>query len=305
LSPRVSAAFGERLVGALADRADFGLAGIAARDVPEQLPPGRGVRCRDGAEYQLGFPGSSASRDESHRVVAALAAHPRTVADHPLVAPIVIRPLPLDVRLDELAPVPGQVLLGVGGDAAEPVAVHLTAGSTLLVAGPPRSGRTTVLRSLLAQLDPARTQVAAPARSPLAAEAAAAGATLLGSVDDLIEAGAGPTTVLMDNLERFEDSPLAERLAARVREGADGLIVVASARSDEIATAYRGIGAALRRNRCGLLLRPGPVDGDVLGLRLPRHHEVVPPGRGLLVGDPAWGQRFTTGAPIQLQVARP
>ncbi len=65
-------------------------------------------------------------------------------------------------------------LLGLAGDQAQPLIFDpfATVGR-LLVAGPPRSGRTTVLRSLAHQAGALGicTVVAAPARSPLAATA--------------------------------------------------------------------------------------------------------------------------------------
>jgi S-DNA-T family DNA segregation ATPase FtsK/SpoIIIE len=47
---------------------------------------------------------------------------------------------------------------------------------------------------------------------------------------------------------------------------------------------YRGLTVEARRNRCGLLLGPaGPVEGDLLGLRVARGGGDARPGRGLLV----------------------
>ncbi|HEU5267259.1 MAG TPA: FtsK/SpoIIIE domain-containing protein, partial [Jatrophihabitans sp.] len=49
LAPRFAAGFDERLLFRLADRNDFGLAGVSPRDAPHTMPPGRAVRASDGA----------------------------------------------------------------------------------------------------------------------------------------------------------------------------------------------------------------------------------------------------------------
>jgi S-DNA-T family DNA segregation ATPase FtsK/SpoIIIE len=51
----------------------------------------------------------------------------------------------------------------------------------------------------------------------------------------------------------------------------------------------------LRRSRSGLLLRPGPAEADLLGVRLPRTPVPVRPGSGWLVA---------AGIPARVQVAR-
>lgn len=304
LSPRVSAAFAERLLLRMSDRADFGMAGVAARDVPERMPPGRAVRARDGLEIQLAFAGSAPTRPEQDRVVAEIAArHPRGAPDA-----IRIRPLPPDVALPDLERVAQRWVLGLGDDEAAPITLDPGAGIRLLVAGPPRSGRTTFLRTLLAQTFGREVAVAAPVRSRLRADAEAAGVRVLAPTDGLPEGfgdGARSTVLLVDDVDHLGDDVLAEEVLALVRAGRPGLTVVVAGRNDELATTYRGLGAELRRNRCGLLLQPGPVDGDIIGIRLPRHREQLPPGRGVLVGEPGWGPELGEGRPIPIQLARP
>jgi S-DNA-T family DNA segregation ATPase FtsK/SpoIIIE len=327
LSPRVSAAFGERWIGALADRMDYGMAGVAAHALPDDVPPGRVVRARDNALVQLGYVGADPTRAEQERAVAAIAStggdddndDDGAGAGAASVLPVVrIRSLPSDVSLATLARPAGSIVLGLAGDGAQPVQIPLRPGTAFLIAGPPRSGRSTALLCMLAQLAPQGAQVviAASARSPLAAAAVRAGLEVLGPDDALpalaglaIERGAddpwAPVILLLDDLDRFEGARLADDVAHLLRTRPEDLAVVVTARTDEVATSYRGLAAALRRNRCGLLLQPGPVDGDVLGVQLPRHRAAAPPGRGVLVGDPAWGAAFITSAWIPVQVARP
>jgi S-DNA-T family DNA segregation ATPase FtsK/SpoIIIE len=98
-------------------------------------------------------------------------------------SPILVRPLPTSVRLDELPGRRGGLVLGVGGDAATPLWIDPFAGAArLLVAGPARSGRSTTLALILCQARRCGEQVVvlAPARSPLATLARQHALPLLG-----------------------------------------------------------------------------------------------------------------------------
>jgi S-DNA-T family DNA segregation ATPase FtsK/SpoIIIE len=61
--------------------------------------------------------------------------------------------------------------------------------------------------------------------------------------------------------------------------------VLASARADRLRSAFRHWTTEIRRSRTGLLLRPDDLDGELLGVRLPRGGATYPPGRGYLVTD--------------------
>ena len=75
LTGRVSSLLTHRVVLALPDRADYGLAGIPARDTPDHLPPGRAlvVTPRGTAEAQLAVPGRDADGAAQSAELAALA----------------------------------------------------------------------------------------------------------------------------------------------------------------------------------------------------------------------------------------
>ena len=77
-----------------------------------------------------------------------------------------------------------------------------------------------------------------------------------------------------------------------------GHLVVIAGTTEELSIGFRGFVVDVRRARTGLLLAPrGPLDGEVLGVRLPRvTGEAVPVGRGQLI---------VRGVATQLQVALP
>jgi S-DNA-T family DNA segregation ATPase FtsK/SpoIIIE len=327
LAARVAGAVTTRLLLRLADRSDFGLSGIPMSAVPEYLPPGRALRTSDGAELQVAHLGKDPSRVEQERVIAAITARwtetaarqttapdsrrgapgLTTVDDSPYAAPIRLRALPARIARNELPGAAGLVRLGVGGDTAEPIAIDLfTGGARLLIAGPTRSGRTTALRSILAEVRacPVAVVVAAPQRSPLVDLAAEFSCQVVLPDDsaNIDLPTSGPAILLMDDSERFLDTPAGDALTSWVRDCPPGLAVVAGGRTADVALAYRGVAAEIRRARCALLLQPDTVDGELVGIRLRRSHGHAPPGRGVLVGDPAWG----AGAdPIPIQVAVP
>ena len=303
LAPRLGGAVATKYVLRLADRADYSLAGIPPRSVPELMPPGRAIRAADTAEIQLAFAGSKADRSAA---VADLAA--RWGPRHPgAPEPIRVRPLPPRVSLQSVPAAPGRFRLGVGGDAAGPLTADVFRGTRrLLVAGPARSGRSTTLCTLLVEALAADVAVvvAAPGRSPLATEATRRGAVVI-APDDTAQhrPDAGRTLVLVDDSESFLDTAAGDWLATLARDACEGVAVVVAGRSDELPLTYRGVAAEVRRSRCTVLLQPGPADGELVGARLPRHRRHTVAGRGLLLGDPAWGSEFAAGLlPIQIAV---
>ncbi|MGI8681274.1 MAG: hypothetical protein ACR2JO_03890, partial [Mycobacteriales bacterium] len=185
---------------------------------------------------------------------------------------------------------PRRPWLGVGGDDAAPLALDLDLlGAAILLAGPPRSGRTSALctlaRGLLAGGVP--VAVVTPRRSPLRALTGLRLAVGTSSEDARqlreLQAAAG-LVVLADDVEALLDTPVDAALIDLVRADT-GTTVLGAGRTDDLACAFRGLGVELRRRRTGVLLCPSPADGELLGVRLPRGVAERTPGRGWLVAD--------------------
>lgn len=310
LAPRFAGSFGTRLLLRFADKNDYGLVGVPLRDVPTSMPSGRGIRAADGAEFQIAHVGAAPSHAEMQRTAREIASAWTGAA--PSTGAIRIRSLPRQVCLSQLSPrEPSRLSIGIAGDAAVPLTIDPFVGSRrLLVAGPPRSGRSTTLCSMLIEACRVGTTtvVAAPVRSPLVAEARLHGTRVIDPADTS-ELGNSPphtpTLLLVDDSDAFLDCAAGDQLTSWVRASAAPLAVVVTGLSDDLATTYRGIAAEVRRSRCGLLLRPGPLDGELLGVRLRRKPAAGPPGRGLLIGEPSWGALFDEGEPVPIQVAQP
>jgi S-DNA-T family DNA segregation ATPase FtsK/SpoIIIE len=288
-----------RLLLRLPDRSDHTLAGIPLAAVPRELPPGRALIAPDGIEVQLAHAGSQPTR-------ASAAEHAHACAARWRQAPTAmrLRPLPLVIDLADL-PAPGDVApFAVAAPYGRPIGVPLAQAARLLVAGPARSGRTATLTSLLHQA--VRTgqpvNVLASARSALSSAASSLGVHTLRPDDDPSVLDGVHGVLLVDDSERLSDTALDDALVGWARHAAPCALVVA-ARTEDVARAYRGITAEVRRSRCALLLQPGPLDAELIGTRLGPGSLGGPPGRGVLLGDPAWGNDCAAG-PVRVQVAR-
>jgi S-DNA-T family DNA segregation ATPase FtsK/SpoIIIE len=302
LAPRFTTGFAERL---LLRQGDSRAASGQAFETPPDMPPGRALRMSDRALLQLAV---AAETPEAVRAeIAATSRRWPCVQERP--SAIRVRPLPDHVRLADLPAAPRRFALGLAGDDPAPVLADPFAGpARWLVAGPPRSGRTTVLRLLAVQAEAAGLAmlVAATETSPLLAEARSRGAPILRPADTRVPTPpARPTLVLVDDTEAFSDTAAGAQLTAWARDRALPIAVVAAGRADELATTYRGVAAEVRRHRFGVLLRPGPLDGELFGLRIARHAAAGPAGRGVAVADPGWGAAFADGGPVPIQVATP
>ena len=92
--------------------------------------------------------------------------------------------------------------------------------------------------------------------------------------------------IVVDDLHDLADSDVGFALADILRMvRSHGWMVVASAGAEPARRAYDGALREIRGSKAGLLLQPdSEVDGDVVGVRLPRAVNAVwPPGRGYLV----------------------
>ncbi|MCW2724786.1 MAG: cell division FtsK/SpoIIIE [Frankiales bacterium] len=281
---RVSSLIPERLLLRLADPGDYALAGLAPRLVPGDLPPGRGWSLAGAPQVsQVALLDDDPSGAAQALALQRLAASAPSATVRP---PRRITPLPASLCLSSLPAVAApQVILGVGGDELVPIALDLAA-TGLVVAGPPRSGRSTALLTVATQLRAAGRRVVAVAPRPSPLRALPDCHTDPDASYDLQALlGSGPVALLVDDAELLTDSALAPVLERAVRTARDtGVVVVAAGTTDELVAGFRGFVVDLRRARTGVLLSPqSAADGDLLGVRLSRATggDVVP-GRGLL-----------------------
>ncbi len=342
LTGRLASLIDERLILRMADPGDYALAGISAANMPEQLPPGRGVviggRFPTPVEVQValldaeptGRAQVAALRTMGAQVQTAAAVGPVGAEDRPFrveALPDCVTPARMAAAAQvrraapsRLPPVPRlQAILGLGGDELDVVDIDLGAEPGFVVGGPPRTGRSSTLLTIALSLLAGGADVVAVTPRPSPLRALAGHPRVLAVVDAGLDhvAGSGdvggsalpfpprgtahptaeavppwvvrpgerPPVVLVDDAELIGE-PAATELASFWQQARDagGALVLAGS-TEELVLQYRGFVVDVRRAGHGLLLAPRrPVDGELLGLRLPRAGPgPVPAGRGLLI----------------------
>jgi S-DNA-T family DNA segregation ATPase FtsK/SpoIIIE len=106
-------------------------------------------------------------------------------------------------------------------------------------------------------------------------------------LEQLLTATDGRSALVVDDAELLVDAPIAAMLESAAKQAPDvGRFVFVAAGRDELMGSFRGLLAAVRRSRSGLLLCPdGALAGEPLGVRVPKSAlpSATTPGRGLLV----------------------
>jgi DNA segregation ATPase FtsK/SpoIIIE, S-DNA-T family len=320
IAGRISSMTEDKLALRLPDRDDYTHIGLRARDLPEYMPAGRAFRGGSGVETQVALLSADASgqgQADALRVIGQAA------AERDAGVPAAARPFRVDVlptRLSfaqawearETAAGHGPLwgLVGVGGDELTAYGPDLSESiPAFVVAGPVKSGRSTVLVAMARSFLAAGTQVilATPRPSPLRALRGADGVVRLFEGGDLpaeelaaaLAELTGPGVVLIDDAEVLRDCGAAEELMELIDFGAErrqGLVI--GGNSEDICAGFGGWQVDAKRARRGCLLFPQQItDGDLIGVRLRRSQvgEAVRPGRALLnIGD---GELLTVAVP--------
>ena len=183
----------------------------------------------------------------------------------------------------EVGAVSTELFVAVGDRDLNLSPLRLHRGEHALILGPARSGRTNALAAIAAVCGEHGVIVGEGSR-PENELAVRVGRDLVG-LESLAEVvTSGPMIVLIDDCLNVADPD--GHLAALVASLPPGVHIVAAARPDRFRSAYGHWAAEIRSSRVGILLKPDPIDGDVLGVSLPARLELPNiGGRGLLVAD--------------------
>ncbi|MDP8960920.1 MAG: FtsK/SpoIIIE domain-containing protein [Actinomycetota bacterium] len=271
----------------LADPYDYSAFGVRPGNVPP-LPPGRAIAAASGRVIHVGRPTPSLTEAVASlaadlappvRPPAALGTLPQLVAPEPLAA---------SARFDAS---PWLLPIGIAEYSLGPAALRLYEGEHALIAGPARSGRTGALCALARLVRTAGEGIRLTGVAPRPSQLRDSG-----DLDILVDDGdrisevlqalgvnPRPQLVLVDDAEALDDPQGAfEQLLRRRRP--DVHLIVAG-RADVLRSLYGHWTQSVRRSKCGVLLRPDvDLDGDLLGVRLPRRAPVaMTVGRGWLV----------------------
>jgi S-DNA-T family DNA segregation ATPase FtsK/SpoIIIE len=306
---RMSTLFDDKLMLRMVDSSDFGTIGMTSKQVPTSMPEGRGFRAEGLRETQVAL---LAEDPAGTAQVAALQAIGRAASEQGADVAATQRPFRLDVlpvrvdlqQADDLlgsALAPTALALAVGGDTLGVRTLDaFEHGPALLVTGPRRSGRSTVLRTMATYALRTGWQVllVTPRISPLRElagrdgvhgpfDATSSETEVKALVDELVTADA-PLLALVDDVELVgADGWLPTLLADLVDRLRDtGSVLAAAGTPAEMGGLYRGPVVALKRSGSGLMLSPqSSADPDMFGVSIARSllGQSLPPGGGYLM----------------------
>jgi S-DNA-T family DNA segregation ATPase FtsK/SpoIIIE len=298
----------QKLLFRLADPGDYGNFDVPRNAVPSPVP-GRAVVAATRQVIQVAWPGA----DLADAVTQASSRWPGARREAPAVGL-----LPTGVRMSELgvaarlpgpAPAgpasggpasgapsrgavapsePAWIPAGIGDGSLAPVGLELYEHEHALIAGPPRSGRSSVLcaiaQALAASAAPPAMLALVPRRSPLRDSSyvrrVVTSCAELGTA--VQEHPGGALCILADDADSVDDpAGLLERL---MKPPNAHVTVIAAGRSDTLRRSFGHWTQKVRESRCGVLLIPDyDLDGDLLGVTLPRLNRLAAiPGRGFL-----------------------
>ncbi|MGB8862223.1 MAG: FtsK/SpoIIIE domain-containing protein [Ilumatobacteraceae bacterium] len=262
-----------RWVMHLVDPHDAGLLGVAASRVPPAGVPGRLFVAASGLVGHVVHIDRQPLRVDGHEPVRrspAITVVPAVVTDARLSA---------GTAADRTTALP----LGIDFASGDPQALHLPDGEHVLVIGGARSGRSTTLARLATAWEQSHPggwvgAIVPRSSSSLVAPEMAADTTLLDRMP-----GNGPALLVVDDAEAVDD--LDGRLAALAGGGRPATWVFVAGRPDALRQLYGHWTSVVRRSRIGLVHTGGSdLDGDLLGVALPRRTPVAPrPGLAWLV----------------------
>ncbi|MFF7802189.1 FtsK/SpoIIIE domain-containing protein [Streptomyces olivaceus] len=297
----------------LADRGDFSALGIPTRKVPEEIPPGRAFRNEAGTETQFALLCEDTTGQGQAAAITAIgeAATARDAEVPRARRPFRVDSLPSriafpdawEMRDPEASRSKLWALIGIGGDEIVGFGPDLADGvPSFVIAGPAKSGRSTVLmnvaQSLLAQ--GTRLVVAAPRQSPVRQLDGREGVLKVFTGDDIDEdefeelideaSPEEPIAVLIDDGEILEDCDAESQMKKIVSRGAErGLALVIAGDEEDVCSGFSGWQVDAKKARRGILLSPQESSsGDLIGLRISRGMVggQVAPGKGMLhLGD--------------------
>jgi S-DNA-T family DNA segregation ATPase FtsK/SpoIIIE len=301
---RLAGLLQSRLVLDMPDPLDLTLAGISPSAAAVRRPPGRAYDVRDEAEIQL------AIVDDGSEELARRWGPPPEGA-----GPWRVLPLPEVVEGDRVpVDVPDALFVGVGGDDLVPLGFDLARDERrIVVAGPPRSGRSTALETIASRLLAAGRVVAVitTRRSTLTELVGGSRLHVLrpGEVDRFVELRrAHPDLgIVVDDAEGLDGNAIETALveATRLVDQAAGVVAIA-VDSRRASAAFRGIVPEVARAGTGLLLQPTtPADGDLFRIRV-EPSATRRPGRGLHLSEGvATGIQVALPSTAQPSVAHP
>ncbi len=256
----------------LSDPYDYSSLGLKLTDIPPQVP-GRCVLAETHLQTHIATPAEGLAQ-AAHTVAVQWGEPP---AKHS-----VVRELPSLIPVADLGVVPQldrepwRIPIGIQETDLQPAFLELYENEHALVAGPARSGRSTVLLAIAEVLRTAPQHVdiwAICTRRSLLADASfdamAIGNDEAGSLLASAQLHTGPLVVLIDDAEKVDDD--TDAIADLIAANQPDVHIIAAGRAEDLRSVYSGWTANIRKSHTGILLHPNPdYDGDLLSTVIPR-----------------------------------
>lgn len=263
----------------LADPYDYSFGGIGREQIPSKVP-GRCVLAENGLQTQIArYPepieqavASISSRWPNSAKLQAVGALPHRVSKDQVVGSV------------DLATEPYRIPIGIAEEDMSVSCLQMYEGEHALIAGPPRSGKSSVLLTVAQGIRegfdklgiPGRIYGVGGRRTPLA-QAKLDGFYPFASCGELWANLLGktiPTFVLVDDAEQLD--PAGAQLEGLVKNPGPFLHFVVAGRADDLRSNYGHWNKQIRRSRLGILLQPNvDYDGELLGVKIPRRSPVA------------------------------
>jgi DNA segregation ATPase FtsK/SpoIIIE, S-DNA-T family len=287
----VVSAMPRKLVLRLTNDDEYLNAGEPVGILSPKSPPGRAIM--DGAEVQVAVLGGSSNGERQAAAIGGLAG--RLAAAGVAAAPAV-GVLPDEFRRSALdvSSSPERLMIAIGDRDLRPRGIPLDQGS-VLVTGPPRSGRTTALATIaqaaaaleipMFHLHVRQTPLAHAPFWRKVAHGPSDGAQLVGKLVEVAGRLGRRTLVIADDLADLADSEADTALTELLRVARDLPVTVIGAVDNTAARRqYSGTIPEMRKDGIAVLLQPDTdSDGDLVGVTLPRRTRGAwPEGRGYL-----------------------
>ncbi|MBT1174495.1 cell division protein FtsK [Bifidobacterium sp. LC6] len=312
LAGRMAVLSDSKVLLRLVDPSDYTEVGMSSRDVPENIPDGRGYRSEDGAEIQVAQIRQGLSGQAESELIRATGAELKAGRDHDLpraVMPFRVEQLPQELSLeqvhecireygDEFLPEHGnkyRIPLGIGGEDNEPILFDPGEAPMLPIYGTQQSGKTSMLVTIVngALLGGYHVVIVAPKNNDLRKFEGASGVDQVITepsdvTEDLLSSHADDSHMLFvfDDCQLLKDIPASDWLQSQIGviEGTGAGFVFAGDIA-EFPTGFGNWGSKIKTLRQGVMLKPDEVIyQDLINIRLRRADlsADMPAGRGFI-----------------------
>ncbi len=305
---KVTSFIDEQYVLPMRDISDYRTAGILAKDIPLDLPPGRVLYGSTGTEAQLAVLVRD-TRGEAQ--TTALRRTVERVRDHfdqfpqltELPRPFRVDPLPMylaltaayDLPLGESGPANGPVV-AVGGDQLSKFTLDWPAEGGFVVTGSRKSGRSSTLAAIVHQLawrkEPilvvsSRRSILTDVAAGHSAPVLSAGDTTPAQLDEILDGLGERVTIVVDDAEQFKNAPIEHALTG-IKHRATFMV---AADTESVSTLFGGPLVEAKKSRRALVLRPeSAINGtQVVGSPIPKFMlGRASAGAGVLTTSAGW-----------------